>query len=75
MSKGEIFTFILCLCVLLALTAFFVFLFTVIFKLNKKIVNNGVDDQRIIADYEKRRKKRKINHSKLLKPAFQLQLF
>jgi hypothetical protein len=67
MSKGEIFTFILCLCVLLALTAFFVFLFTVIFKLNKKIVNNGVEDQRIIADYEKRRKKKENKSLKAIK--------
>ena len=54
MNRDEIYSLIICLIVFTLLTAFFIFLLTHIFKLNKKVIKSGIDDEKIEADYVKR---------------------
>lgn len=69
MSKGEIYTLILCFTVFFALTIFFIFLFCQIFKLNKKVIKSGIDDEKIEADYVKRLEKKECLACKIINVA------
>lgn len=66
MSKGDIYSFILCFTVFLTLTIFFIFLLVHIFKLNKKVIKSGIDDEKLEADYVKRIEKKECVACKVL---------
>ena len=58
MRQHELFVFILCLFIFIALTAFFIFFIIHNFSLRKKIILNGLDDEKIIKEYEKTKEKK-----------------
>ena len=66
MSKGEIYTLILCFTVFFTLTIFFIYLFCHIFKLNKRVIKSGIDDEKIEADYVKRLEKKECLACKII---------
>lgn len=72
MSKGEIYVFILCFTVFFILTAFFIFLLTYIFRLSKKVIKSGIDDEKLEADYVKRVEKKECLACKIINVATSL---
>lgn len=52
MSSFDIYVFILCLIVFVALTALFSFLIASIIRLTERVVRSGTDDERILNEYQ-----------------------
>jgi hypothetical protein len=53
MKPYDVYVFFLCLVVFTALTALFSYLIYEIIKLTVRVINNGLEDEKIIADYNK----------------------
>jgi len=59
MKGYELYTFLLCLIVLLFLVSFFAVLFTIIIKSNIKLIKHGVEDERILKEHHEKMNKKK----------------
>lgn len=57
MTKYEIYVFLLCLIVFVALTALFTFMITHIVRLTLRIIRGGLEDEQIIKEYAEGRKR------------------
>ena len=67
MTDYEIYVFLLCFIVFVLLTAFSVACISIITKLSLRLINCGAEDEKILAEYEKsKRKKSKSKWAKLL---------
>ena len=58
MTSYDIYVFILCLIVFVALTALFSFLICCIIRLTERLVRSGAEDQRILKEYTQMQKKK-----------------
>ena len=54
MTALEIYVFILCMIVLVALTAVFTTMIVIIYRLTARLVDNGSEDRKIITEYQER---------------------
>ena len=72
MTQYEIYTFILCLIVLIALTSLFVALLASIVKLSMRLIRHGAEDQTILQEYRQQDKKRKLTLTDVLSALFSL---
>lgn len=62
MTGYDIYIFILCLVVFIALTTFFGFLINYVIKLNTKLIKGGLYDESIIKEHQKRKTQSKALH-------------
>ena len=61
MTDYEIYTFILCAIVFVVMVALSVYVVAVIYKLTVKLIKSGTEDQKIIAEWNKRKQKTKFS--------------
>ncbi len=64
MTEYEIYVFLLCLIVFILLTTLSIVCLTIITKLSLRLIRSGADDERILADYRKKRNKKQSKYTK-----------
>lgn len=75
MKSYEIYNFIICLIVFVALTGLFSFLIVNLIRLTLRTINGGLDDERILAEYQKQQRKKESGFSKAFDRIFPVCVF
>lgn len=70
MTDYQIYVFLMCLIVFFMLASLSIFCISVIMRLTLRLINHGVEDEKILEEYRKQEKKHKATHSKLFSYAF-----
>lgn len=70
MTSYQIYVFLMCLIVFIMLASLSIFCIAVIMKLTLRLIDHGVEDEKILEEYNKEKKRKRNKYSKVLSYAF-----